>query len=111
MQESQMSPASVTPLPRRSLTIHHPGDGSRKSAAVNVACTGGRVPELKHFLWIRACTCVCFLLRSRSRNFDLRMEAVNERVQQEVWLFFSEPAPTFRKSKVAGWFFFPVIDP
>lgn len=88
MQESLMRPASVAALPPRSLTIHHPGDGSRKSAAVNVACTGGRVPELKHFLWICARIRVCLLRRSRSRNFDPRVEAVNEGVQQELGLFF-----------------------
>lgn len=37
MQESQMRPASVTAVPRRSLTIHHPGDRSHKSAAVTAA--------------------------------------------------------------------------
>lgn len=110
MQESLMRPASVAALPPRSLTIHHPGDGSHKSAAVNVACTGGRVPELKHFLWICARIRVCLLRRSRSRNFDPRVEAVNEGVQQEVGLFLAETAPTFTKSKVSGCFSC-VIDP
>lgn len=111
MQESLMRPASVAALPPRSLTIHHPGDGSRKSAAVNVACTGGRVPELKHFLWICARIRVCLLRRSRSRNLYPRVEAVNEGVQQELGLsFFAETAPTFTKSKVSGCFSC-VIDP
>lgn len=37
MPESQMRPAGVTAVPRRSLTIHHPGERSHKSAAVKAA--------------------------------------------------------------------------
>ena len=99
MQESQMSLAGGTRLPRGSLTIRHRRDGSRKSAGVNVALH--RRPCARRqarFMDPRMHVCVCVF-----SSVEPRQELPSPS--------FSQTALNFHKIKGCRLFFFSTIDP